>query len=294
MKKESLLRELAERLSKCSLADFRDALDILRKGDEQRESARRARQKLGTPRNAKKQSAQKGQRKLKQTPHASSSGDRSKVGAVARRKPAKRLRRLKTERRATYKRLRGQRSIRPMKNPAIDATMSMTASHSKQSLSSDLKGIRADFNLRSSDYAKWFNMIFGREVDRKLDMVSNVRGVSEDLANIVDETDATTREGLDADINRLLLGGPFKLIHDPDNNLSRAVTFLPGGGLKVGRTQSENSWRISQGRLELLDQAGSVYSRFALAKDRRSLYLTSEPDHPSAKNQRLIRISAKR
>lgn len=295
-KKDALFRELARLLSKYSLADWRAVLTTLRNGGEQLLSVRGFGGKPGGFRKAKKKTPLKRRRKSTKSLRKPSYGDRGDLGAGTRRDLAAVLRTLKVEQiQKIYTQFGGQGSLPSKKKSAIDVLLSLTNSHSEESLLSVLEEVWPNLKDRSNDYAKWFNMISGRKIDGNRVMVDNAIGGSGKVhAAMFDEPNTRATEELERDIRNLLLGGPFKLLYNPITNSSRAVTFLPNGSLGKGRTQSEASWRISQGRLELLDQAGSVYSRFTLAKDRQSLHHTNDPGIPSMGNQQLIRISAKR
>jgi hypothetical protein len=96
----------------------------------------------------------------------------------------------------------------------------------------------------------------------------------------------TTEERL----RNLLLSGTFKFVFNPSTGASKELTFLPNFDVGKGRNHNENRWRIVDGRLEILNSGGTVYSRFVLLDDNISLHHTNDPELPSIKGQYIKRI----
>lgn len=98
-------------------------------------------------------------------------------------------------------------------------------------------------------------------------------------AHITRSTEARLRE--------LLLKGRFRFVFNPATGGSKRVTFLANGQIGEGRNDNEATWRISDGRLEILNAQGALYSRFILLDDNASLHHTNDPDTISLRGQYL-------
>ena len=66
------------------------------------------------------------------------------------------------------------------------------------------------------------------------------------------------------------------------------MTFLQDGTIGEGRHPNENTWRINDGRLELVESSGDVHSRFVFDKDHAKFTHTGEPDLKSVTGQSLV------
>lgn len=80
----------------------------------------------------------------------------------------------------------------------------------------------------------------------------------------------------------------FKMVFNPTSGLSKQVTFKPNGEIGEGRNDNENSWRAVDGRLEVLNGQGQVYSRFFLLPSGKAFHHTNDPDTISIKGQYLV------
>lgn len=90
-------------------------------------------------------------------------------------------------------------------------------------------------------------------------------------------------------LQKLLLEDVFTFVFNPTSGGSKDLTFLRTGEIGDGRNKNENRWRIVDGRLEILDSQGNVYSRFVLLDDGESLHHTNDPDTLSLKGQYIKR-----
>jgi|SRR5215216_2219161 len=77
----------------------------------------------------------------------------------------------------------------------------------------------------------------------------------------------------------------FKFVFNPLSEGSKILTFLPTGEIGEGRNSNESHWRISNGRLEIINSKGETYSRFFLFPDGKSLHHTNEKDLVSIHGQ---------
>jgi hypothetical protein len=73
---------------------------------------------------------------------------------------------------------------------------------------------------------------------------------------------------------------------------------MEDGSIGEGKHFNETTWRISQGRLEIVQEDGAVHSRFVMLSNGDDFQHTSDPDLPSIKNQSLsavwlVRIGAR-
>jgi hypothetical protein len=88
-------------------------------------------------------------------------------------------------------------------------------------------------------------------------------------------------------IVRFLTNNVFRMTHNPANNKSKIITFASGGSIVQGRNDNEYSWRVRDGRLEILQSDGQVHSRFVYVPSHDLLQHTNDPDTPSILNQRI-------
>jgi hypothetical protein len=112
---------------------------------------------------------------------------------------------------------------------------------------------------------------------------SNRQGQFEQInEKIVQTTEAT--------ITSAILSTEYKFVFNPLNNRSKTLSFLRDGSIGQGRNNNEASWRVTNGKLEILNSEGELYSRFALQPDGLSLQHTNDLDTQSIKGQFLVPI----
>jgi len=90
------------------------------------------------------------------------------------------------------------------------------------------------------------------------------------------------------EIVKFLLGHQLKLIFDPTTGRSKTITFLEDGSIGEGRNQNESKWRVSDGRLEILEDSNVVHSRFIFVATTKSFHHTNDPDTRSIKGQSIV------
>lgn len=79
--------------------------------------------------------------------------------------------------------------------------------------------------------------------------------LKEDHAVIIEE----------AALDTILRTRPFRLYHNPKlgRDRSKTMMFGPGGKILEGGNKQESSWRLANGKLELLQSDGQVHTRFS-------------------------------
>ncbi|MDI1343275.1 MAG: hypothetical protein PSV22_04125 [Pseudolabrys sp.] len=97
-------------------------------------------------------------------------------------------------------------------------------------------------------------------------------------ARIVGQTNAR--------ITNELMNNRYKFVFNPENGRSKSLTFKANGEIADGRNGNEYKWRVTGGRLEILNDRNEVYSRFFILPDGR-LHHTNDPDTQSIKGQYL-------
>jgi hypothetical protein len=85
----------------------------------------------------------------------------------------------------------------------------------------------------------------------------------------------------------------YKFVFNPETDQSKILTFHPNGAIAQGQNDNENRWRVVNGRLEILDGRGALYSRFSLMEDGLSFHHTNEPDTRSIRGQFMIPIAVR-
>lgn len=82
----------------------------------------------------------------------------------------------------------------------------------------------------------------------------------------------------------LLVSRHWILVHNPPDQ-SKPITFLRDGAVGEGQNQNEHTWRVQNGRLELLQGDGRVHSRFDFNEKATRFIHTNDPDTLSNRNQ---------
>lgn len=86
------------------------------------------------------------------------------------------------------------------------------------------------------------------------------------------ETDLNHADG----IEKALLSSCYKLYYRDAN--SKKMRFLGGGEIADGKNNNEHTWRIVDNKLELLNNAGAVFSRFRHEPVTKSFHIELSPD----------------
>jgi len=99
-----------------------------------------------------------------------------------------------------------------------------------------------------------------------------------------------TMEPAKPKLEQFLTTNTFRLFFNPRASVgySKRMTFAPGGGITEGNNRNENSWRISNGKFEMVRLDGTVHSRFNFDDAKKRFDLTNEPDLRAIKNQYMV------
>ena len=89
------------------------------------------------------------------------------------------------------------------------------------------------------------------------------------------------------DWQEVLLSGSWLLVFNPPNR-SKPISFLQNGEIGLGRNNNENMWRISDGKLEILQNDGQVHSRFVYYPRNSSFLHTNDSDTLSIRGQYIV------
>ena len=99
------------------------------------------------------------------------------------------------------------------------------------------------------------------------------------------EVNEKIEKNIEARLLEAITNRRFKFVFNPLSEGSKILTFLPNGEIGEGRNSNEYHWRISNGRLEIINSKGETYSRFFLFPDGKSLHHTNEKDLVSIRGQ---------
>jgi hypothetical protein len=92
-----------------------------------------------------------------------------------------------------------------------------------------------------------------------------------------------------ADWLDLLISCHWVLVFRPPDQF-KPISFLSDGKVGDGQNQNEHTWRIRNGKLELLQEDGHVHSRFKFDKKTMRFTHTNELDTLSVRSQ-IIRLA---
>ncbi|WP_029586375.1 hypothetical protein [Bradyrhizobium sp. URHD0069] len=95
----------------------------------------------------------------------------------------------------------------------------------------------------------------------------------------------------EAAIRAALRSNRYRFVYNPLTNKSKPVKFNDDGEVGEGRNGNEYRWRISNLRLEIINDKDQVYSRFFLLPDKATLHHTNDPDLPSLRGQYFVPMS---
>ncbi len=109
---------------------------------------------------------------------------------------------------------------------------------------------------------------------------------------VVDEElrQVRTRGNDEVDLEKLLQENRYRLYFNPaipGDVKSKIMVFGDGGRILEGRNRNENSWRISDDFLELVDSDGLVHSRFYYSASNHSFYHTNDNDTGSIRKHNI-------
>jgi hypothetical protein len=90
----------------------------------------------------------------------------------------------------------------------------------------------------------------------------------------------------DDDLRTSVTKSPWVLHFNPSViGAKKAITFNADGTVGDGRNQNEHTWRVNNGLLEILNDAGHVYSRFSYDRNKNQFAHTNDLDTLSIKSQ---------
>jgi hypothetical protein len=96
------------------------------------------------------------------------------------------------------------------------------------------------------------------------------------------------RRGLEHLILLNLHTRDWKLIFNPNSPKgSKKITFGDDGTIIEGRNNNENTWRIRDGLLEILNSEGQAFSRFRYDQSKGQFLHTNDEDTLSLRSQRI-------
>jgi len=86
-------------------------------------------------------------------------------------------------------------------------------------------------------------------------------------------------------IEEALLATVYKLYFRDER--AKIMRFLPGGQISDGKNNNEHTWRIIDGKLELLNGSGAIHSRFTFDPTSKSFYIESSSEIVCPYKQRM-------
>lgn len=285
-KRETLRRALANLLRKYELADLKRTLSSLKEQKQPKKHGARKRGKKSNTTKPKRRQPAESRAQIGKRSSTFAKHEKARPAAVAASLGSKNSTHKKKASKRAVDALDATRPLPVMKKNEVGYFISVDEKVNRESLARAVKAIKA---TRGDDYEKWFRIISGNTPNTTPTDLGTQSAESEEAAE-----GRSSKWGVEAiehlRIRDLLLSGPFKL-HGGSTNASRIITFLPTGRIGKGRTQIEAAWRLADGKLELLDQAGEVQSRFTLSE--HGSFLQHVASEPTTKGQQLIRIAAK-
>jgi hypothetical protein len=88
-------------------------------------------------------------------------------------------------------------------------------------------------------------------------------------------------------IEAFIVTHPLRLFFTPPNR-SKRMRFEPEGRIVEGNNRNEHSWRVVDGKLELLQLDGRVHSRFVFDADSQTFKHTNDSDTLSIRDQFIV------
>jgi hypothetical protein len=89
-------------------------------------------------------------------------------------------------------------------------------------------------------------------------------------------------------VEGLITSRPYRLFFNPKTQRSKRMVFKPEGLIVEGNNKNEHSWRIVNGKLELLQLEGQVHSRFMYNIERDVFEHTNDTDTLSIRCQFMV------
>lgn len=106
-------------------------------------------------------------------------------------------------------------------------------------------------------------------------------------SNFLRKMQRRSEDKLESDLQETLVNGTWTLIFNPNAKFhgKKVISFLPTGEVGVGANRNEQTWRIRDGLLEILNESGMVFSRFRFDKTARRWTHTNDDDTLSIRSQ---------
>ena len=99
---------------------------------------------------------------------------------------------------------------------------------------------------------------------------------------------AKKRTAKSPSLKELVLSRPYRLFFNPETKRSKRIIFNKDGLIVEGNNKNEHSWRITKGKLELLQLDKKVHSRFIYNEGKDIFEHTNDPDTLSIKGQFIV------
>jgi hypothetical protein len=90
-------------------------------------------------------------------------------------------------------------------------------------------------------------------------------------------------------LSEKLKSSNWTLIFNPQlAGASKKITFEGDGKIGSGRNNNENTWRVANGLLEILNDKGQIFSRFSYDTDANEFLHTNDEDTLSIRSQKIV------
>ena len=176
----------------------------------------------------------------------------------------------------------------------IEGNTLLTEDESRK-IRSEIFSLQDEYESRiSSNHAQISKL--KSEIGDKNSMISDLK---EELKRIKFLGEQRARQGMmwspldqesSISLEDTLRSQPFRLIFNPAKGQagSKIIIFGSSGKIIEGQNQNEHSWRIKDGKLELIQADGQVHSRFNHLTDSGLFVHTNDPDTKSIRGQVII------
>lgn len=94
-----------------------------------------------------------------------------------------------------------------------------------------------------------------------------------------------TRADYDDQLFEALVNGSWELVYNPSRNKIKGISFRRGGTIGRGKNNNEYLWRVKNGKLEIINSDGMIFSRFKYNPSSQQFEHTNEEDTLSLRSQ---------
>lgn len=117
--------------------------------------------------------------------------------------------------------------------------------------------------------------------------------LEKELANtkaLLTTHNSNPREYTEVEITTALLKTPYRLVFNPSKGTDGTKLMLFGrdGQILEGKNHNEHTWRVRDGKLELMQEDGKLHSRFHFDLPTNRFIHTNDTDTRSTRNQYLV------